>query len=201
MASVADETADEWYEVIERCAAVQSNDMAMFPSFVEFLKQLAARNPDIVLAYLKRGDALTSFLPAVLAGLAASSKPCIANSLMEDWTAREQHLAASARHLRLTRGASEDLLRKVAEKALTLKEPVAIIEVIAAIVANDAIALVDPILVPAVKYLTSIKDTRWSAGIGFMPEIMAFIAKISQPQCEVLLENLVLCRLLISTES
>jgi ppGpp synthetase/RelA/SpoT-type nucleotidyltranferase len=193
-AYVTDETADEWYEAIEQCAAVRSNDMAMFPSFVEFLKQVAARSPDMVLAYLKRGDALTGFLPAVLAGLAASSKPSVANDVMEDWTAREQHLAASARHLRLTKGASEDLLRKVGEKALTLKEPVAIIEVIAAIVANNAVALVDPILVPAVQYLTSIKDTRWIAGVWFMPELMAFIAKLSQPQCEVILDNLVLSR-------
>ena len=123
VASVTDETADEWYGMVERCAAVRSNDMAMFPSFVEFLKQLAARSPDIVLAYLNRGDALTGFLPAVLAGLAASSKPSIANDVMENWIAQEQHLAASARHLRLTKGASQDLLRKVGEKALALNEP------------------------------------------------------------------------------
>ena len=82
VASVTSDTADEWYGVIERCAAVRSNDMATFPSFAEFLKQLAACSPDIVLAYLKRGDALTGFLPAVLAGLAASSKPSIATDVM-----------------------------------------------------------------------------------------------------------------------
>jgi ppGpp synthetase/RelA/SpoT-type nucleotidyltranferase len=194
VASVTDETANEWYEVIEQCAAVRSNDMATFPSFAEFLKQLASRCPDIVLAYLKRGDALTGFLPAVLAGLAASSEPSIATDVMQEWTARGQHLAASARHLRLTKGASEDLLRKVGEKALTLREPVAIIEAIAAIAANDAVTLVDPIVVVGMQYLTSIKDSRWVAGVWFMPEFVAFISKLSQLQCEVLLDNLLFCR-------
>jgi hypothetical protein len=194
VASVTNDTADEWYEVIERCAAVRSNDMATFPSFAEFLKQLAARSPDIVLAYLKRGAALTAFLPAVLAGLAASSNPSIATDIMEEWIAQEQHLAAIARHVRLTKGASPDLLRKVGEKALALKEPVTIIEVIAAIVANDAVALVDLVLVPGIQYLTSVKDTRWVAGVWFMPELAAFISKFSEPQCQVLLDNLVLCR-------
>ena len=45
VASVTDETADEWYGLVERCAAVRSNDMATFPSFAQFLKQLAARAP------------------------------------------------------------------------------------------------------------------------------------------------------------
>jgi ppGpp synthetase/RelA/SpoT-type nucleotidyltranferase len=191
-ASVADETADEWYEVIEQCGAVRSNDMAMFLSLCEFLKQLAARRPDIVLAYLNRGEALTNFLPAVLAGL-ASSKPSVANDVMEDWTGRGLHLSASARHLRLTKSASEGPLRRIGEKALTLKDPIAIIEVIAAIIANNAVTLVDPLLLPGIQYLTSIKDTRWVTGVGFMPEFVTFISTLSQPQCEVLLNNLLLC--------
>jgi ppGpp synthetase/RelA/SpoT-type nucleotidyltranferase len=193
VASITKDKADEWYEVIKRCAAVRSNDMATFPSFAEFLKQLAASNPNIVLGYLKKGDALTGFLPAVLAGLTASSKPSIAIDVMDEWIAQKQHLAAIARHLRWTKG-KVDLLRNVGEEAVALKEPIAIIEVLAAIVANDAVALVDPILVPGIQHLTSIKDTRWVAGIWFMPELVAFISKLSERQCEVLLDNLVLCR-------
>lgn len=194
VASVTDETANDWYEVVKRCAAVRSNDMAMFLSFTEFLEQLAARKPDIVLAYLKRGDALAMFLPAVLAGLAASSKPFLATDLMEEWIAQEQHLAAIARHLRLTRGGAEDLLRKVGEKAIARKDSIAITEVIAAIVANDSVKLVNSILVAGIEHLTSTNDTRWVAGVWFMPELMAFISKLTQPQCEALLDNLVLCR-------
>jgi len=43
----------------------------MFPSFGEFLKQLAARSPDIMIGYLQKDEeALSNFLPGILAGLA-----------------------------------------------------------------------------------------------------------------------------------
>ncbi|MFN3855684.1 MAG: hypothetical protein ACK4M0_14930 [Phreatobacter sp.] len=191
--SVTGETADEWYEVIERCAAVRSNDMATFPSFAEFLKQLAARSPEIVLSYLERGDALAGFLPAVLGGLASSPKPSIALDVMEAWTAEGKHLAAIARHLRLTKDASPDLLRKVGEKTLDAKDPIAIIEIIAAVVANDQIDLADSIVVPGIRHLTAVGDTRWVSAIWFMPNLQAFVSKLSEGQCEAILENMTLC--------
>jgi hypothetical protein len=58
----------------------------MFPSFGEFLKQLAARSPDIMIGYLQKDEeALSNFLPGILAGLAESSRPEAAQSLMESW--------------------------------------------------------------------------------------------------------------------
>jgi hypothetical protein len=42
----------------------------MFPSFGEFLKQLAARSPDTMIGYLQKDEeALSNFLPGILAGL------------------------------------------------------------------------------------------------------------------------------------
>lgn len=193
VASVTNETADEWYAVIERCAAVRSNDMATFPSFVEFLKQLAARSPEIVLSYLKRGDSLAGFLPAVLGGLATSSKPSTASDVMEAWTAEGKHLAAIARHLGLTKNAYPDLLRKVGERALDAKDLIAIIEIIAAVVANNQIDLVDSIVVPSIRYFTEVCDTRWVSAIWFMPNLQAFIRRLSEAQCEAILENMTLC--------
>lgn len=193
VACVTRETADKWYEVIERCAAVRSNDMATFPSFAEFLKQLAARSPEIVLSYLKRGDSLAGFLPAVLGGLATSSKPSTASDVMEAWTAEGKHLAAIARHLRLTKNASPDLLRKVGERALDAKDLIAIIEIIAAVVANDQIDLVDSIIVPGIRHLTEVGDTRWVSAIWFMPNLQAFVSKLSEAQCEAILDNMTLC--------
>jgi ppGpp synthetase/RelA/SpoT-type nucleotidyltranferase len=86
VASVTADNADEWYGIIQLCTAVKSNDWATFPSLGEFLKQLAARSPKIVVGYLKRDEGLLrDFLPAVLAGFAESSKPDIARSLISDW--------------------------------------------------------------------------------------------------------------------
>jgi hypothetical protein len=192
VASVTNDTADEWYEEIRRCASVQSNDMATFPSFSEFLKQLAARSPTIMLNYLDKGDDLLGgFLPAILQGL-EQSEPKTARRLMEGWVEQGRHLAAIARHLRLTKGASADLVGKVGQKALDTKDLIAIIEIIAAVVANDAVDLVDSIVVPGIRHFTAVSDTRWVRAIWFMSELQAFVRKMSEGQSEVVLENLTL---------
>jgi ppGpp synthetase/RelA/SpoT-type nucleotidyltranferase len=194
VASVTTETADEWYGVIRRCASVQSNDGATFLNFGEFLKQLAARNPSIVFKYLEKGEgALTGFLPAVLQGLAQGKEAPAALTLMGRWVDAGLHLAAIARHLRLTPGAPSDLIRKVGEKALEAKDLIAVIEIIAAVVAHNAVDLVDPIVVPGIRLFTAYSDARWVQGIWFMSELGEFIANLSETQSEVVLENLTLC--------
>lgn len=193
VASITNSTADEWYEEIRRCASVRSNDMATFPSFAEFLKQLAARSPDIVFKYLdKEDDVLTGFLPAVLQGLSESNQSAAASKLIEQWTEQGRHLAAIARHLRLTKGASLELIRKVGLKAIDSKDPIAIIEAIAAVVTHKAVDLVDAIVIPGIRYLTATRDTRWVGAIWFMHELDEFLQKLSEEQSVVLLENLTL---------
>jgi hypothetical protein len=73
----------------------------MFPSFGEFLKQLAARSPDIMIGYLQKDEeALSNFLPGILAGLAESSRPEAAQSLMESWIDQGRHYMARRSPLR-----------------------------------------------------------------------------------------------------
>lgn len=194
VASVTNETADEWYNVVRRCASVQSNDMATFPSFCQFLEQLAARSPGIMLRYLDQGeDVLAAFLPAILRGLEQSEEPSSVFSLVGRWVEQGRHLAAIARHLRLTKEASADLIRKVGQKALDAKDLIATIEVIAAVVVNGMVELVDSVVMPGIGYFSEVGDTRWVRAISFMPELPAFIQKLSEAQCEAVLENLTLC--------
>jgi ppGpp synthetase/RelA/SpoT-type nucleotidyltranferase len=193
-ASVTSNTAEEWYDRIRRYTSVESNDMAVFPSFGEFLVQLSKRSPEIVFAYLDKGDdVLTPFLPAVLQGLNESNQATAALKLMERWIEQGQHLAAIARHLRLTKGASADLMRKTGQKALDAKDVIGVIEVIAAIVPNKAFDLVDPVVMPGLRLLTEQNDTRWVSAIWFMPELSEFLTHLSESQSETVLENLVLC--------
>jgi ppGpp synthetase/RelA/SpoT-type nucleotidyltranferase len=193
-ASVTSNTAEEWYQRIRRYASVKSNDMAMFRSFGEFLVQLSKRSPEIVFGYIDKGDdVLTPFLPAVLQGLNESNQATAALKLMERWIEQGQHLAAIARHLRLIKGAPEALMRKTGQKALDAKDVIAVIEVIAAIVANKAFDLVDPVFMPGLRLLTEQNDTRWVSAIWFMPELSEFLTHLSEPQSETVLENLVLC--------
>ena len=48
------DTQDDWYCLIERCAATKSNDMATFPIFGAFITRLAQVKPDIASRFFKR---------------------------------------------------------------------------------------------------------------------------------------------------
>lgn len=192
--SVTPETADVWLENIRRCAAVRSNDGATFLSFQEFLKQLSGKKPEIVLKYLEKDEnALTDFLPAVLQGLDQSEQTSAARQFMERWTDQGCHLRAIARHLQLTKDAPVDLIRKVGEKALDVKDFIALIEIIATIVKHNAVPLIDPIAVPAVQALTETANTRWVNAVWFLEELRTFLSTFSESQSQVLVNNLVLC--------
>ena len=192
-ASVSTENADEWFEVIEQCAAVKSNDAATFPTFGEFLKQLAARSPNIVVSYLRKHEAaLSNFIPAILEGLAQSDQPDIAVSFITAWIGQGRHLHAIAHYLRYATNTSEELVLRVGEKAIAQKDAIAAIGVIVAIVARKLTSLVDSILLPSVQMLTDLKDARWVNGCWFLPSLGPFVEGLSQEQSEALLTNMVL---------
>src|SRR5215510_9870262 len=63
--SLSDETENEWYATVERCAATKSNDMATFPLFGEFLVLLSKHKPEMAERFLLRAnDDVLNFLAA-----------------------------------------------------------------------------------------------------------------------------------------
>jgi hypothetical protein len=108
VASITRENAEEWYDIVKHCASVKSDDMATFPSFGEFLKQLAARSPDIAIGYLKEDDqVLNNFIPAILGGLAEGARPEEGLSLVTGWIDGGEHLA-----VKTTNGAATTPFRR-----------------------------------------------------------------------------------------
>lgn len=191
--SVTVANADEWYSVIELCAAVKSNDLATFPSFGEFLKQLAARSPAVVISYLEKNEELLSnFLSGILAGLAESAQPDVGVSLTIEWIDQGRHLHAIAHYLRFAENLPVDLMTKVGEKAIKRKDTVAVIGVIAAIIARQIMSLVETVFVPAIHMLTELKDARWVNEVWYLPKLGPFLEGLSEQQSDVLLANLVL---------
>jgi hypothetical protein len=194
-ASVTPENADEWYDITKLCLALQSNDLATFPSLGEFLKQLAARSPHIVVDWLKRDEGLLrDFLPALLAGFAESNKPDIAAKMISDWIEQGRHLAATAHYLRFAENTAIDLVVRVGEQAIKLKDAIAAIRVIAAIVARQLTSLVERTFLPMIRMLTELDDARWVDEIWFLPSLTAFFEALSEQQAEVVLAGLLLRR-------
>ncbi len=191
---VSDETADDWYRLIQRCAVTQSNDMATFPVFGEFLRQLAKAKPNFAFALARRDDAdVLTFLPAILAGLFESEARDKYSELLEDYLDRNAYLAAIARHCHSVKKDAAGTVKKVLDRAIAVDEVIGVSEcLIFAIEQHDpqGLPLVDNVFVPAIKYLISKRDTRWIRGAWYLPEGEKFFHELPSEYADLVLENL-----------
>jgi hypothetical protein len=95
VAEVDETNAGLWFAIIHRCAQTESNDLATFPSFGQFLQQLGQARPQIVLGFLdKIKGRLTAFLGTILSGLAQSDRRSDLDTKIREWLAEEKHFVA-----------------------------------------------------------------------------------------------------------
>ena len=195
VAEVSDANAEEWLRIIKRCAATRSNDLATFPTLIEFLKRLAANKPTIVLRYLEDArEDLVGFLPAFLEGLEQSSEQERTRVLVRRWIAEGRLLRQIARRLRLAREADPDDIRSLSARALEIQDVPAVIEIAVVVVARAELAgmpLVDDVFLPAMQFLTERKDPRWLNDAWFQRTSRNFFGRLTEQQARVVLSNLV----------
>jgi hypothetical protein len=191
---VSDETADDWYRLIQRCAATKSNDMATFPVFGEFLRQLSKAKPNFAFAFARRDDAdILTFLPVILTGLFESEARDTYAELLEDYLDRNAHLTAIARHCHLVKKDAAGTVKKVLDRAIAVDEVIAVSECLFFAIENhdpQGLPLVDNVFVPAIKYLISKRDGRWVRGAGYLPEREKFFHELPAEYADLVLENL-----------
>src|SRR5262249_7871673 len=150
--SVNTVNADEWYAIVRACASIKSNDGAMFPSFIEFLRQVAAGSPSVILNYLNRDETLLGpFMHAILEGLGRSERKADASDFMARWVAHGRYLSAMARYLRLAPELDRTLAKTVADKAVSVRDVPAIIEMIAVVADKQESSLVEEVFLPCIR--------------------------------------------------
>jgi ppGpp synthetase/RelA/SpoT-type nucleotidyltranferase len=193
--SITPQNTKEWLKLISRCAATKSSDWATFPIFGEFLRMLGQQKPQVALELLAADDAnILNFLPAILAGLAASSAKAEYAAAVQQYVTGGQQLGAVARHYQIAQNATVASLANVLEAAIKADDSIAVSECLVLAVskwANLGDGLIDSLFLPALDYLTSKKDCRWVRGAWFLPEAREFFGQLRPEQLAKVLENLV----------
>jgi len=116
---ISDATEDEWYKLILRCAATESDDLATFPVFSSFLAQLAKAKPETAIRFLRRADHyLARFLPTLLNGLSQSGAEDDYRALVKGYLSEGKHLWAIARHFQITATATPAEGKEILDKAV-----------------------------------------------------------------------------------
>ncbi|MGJ0425283.1 hypothetical protein [Methylocystis sp.] len=189
---VTTENENYWFDVLERCSATKSNDMATFPVFGQFIVSLAKKKPELADRFLAKASAdLLNFLPGFLNGLAESDNKEIYERYLEQELAAGEHLPSLARHLR-SAPAMPDFAAKVLAKAIDAKENEAVIECLVLCVeqvGNGKIADERTFFRSAMAYLTNQSDARWVRAVWFLPKANAFFNSLDKDDVDLLLEN------------
>jgi hypothetical protein len=165
VAQITDENAEEWFSVLQRCAQTESNDLATFPSFGEFLEKLSKSKPSIVMGYLDRLEGrLANFLPGMLSGLEQSELSKDARTRVRRWIEHKIYLQQIIHHLRFTTEFDAQLLQDALKAAIEIGDNGAVVMAVAAAHARHGDVeggLIDRILMPALAFLGSAADERW----------------------------------------
>lgn len=192
---INDQIGAEWLEVIKRCAATQSSDMATFPTFIGFLTRLAKARPEVVSGYLADiPEDLSRFLPAILEGLEQTEQASAAKALMQGWISEGRYLLPIGRHLRLAAASHPNLIRSLADRAAEAGDVAAIVEAVAVIVARSEFVrtpIVDEVFVPCLRILTERGDMRWVDEAWFQTTALTFFSSLNESQAQAVLDNMV----------
>jgi ppGpp synthetase/RelA/SpoT-type nucleotidyltranferase len=192
--SLSDETENEWYKTIERCAATKSNDSATFPLFGEFLVLLAKHKPKMAERFLlQANDDVLDFLPAFLKGLYDSGDRAIYDRTVTRYLDAGTHLNALARQWRFSAVEDETRIKAILDKSIAREDDIAVRECMVAVItrhSEDAKWLIANCFEPGLRYLTARNEAGWIHDAWFAREAKTFFAQLSAGTAELVLDNL-----------
>lgn len=197
---IADEDLDVWRRRILTFAKTESNDLATFLVFYEFLTEVASFHPTFALDLLiKDSDQLSNFLIPILRGLWDGEKRDELLPLIQRWVreARPEEptfLYACAKLFLSTKHVDIELLGQLLEKATELKDVLVLRQVVSVAIARSAMNEVrgelKALFLRALSRLTELKDANWVRDIWFRKEAKEIVAELSQKERSEVLKNL-----------
>ena len=194
---VTPQTAGLWLERIRRCATTESNDMATFPSFGQFLGALGRSHPELMVGFLEQADeGMARFLTPMLSGLVGTSTWPRAEATVAGWVRQRRFLSEVAWSLCSVSALSDSLLGEVLKAAIDTGDDEAVVNLLAAASARyDATpenALKD-LALAGIRHLGPRGDLRWVGALtmGSRPEKSPLLLSLEEGEARELLEHLV----------
>ncbi|MER8727645.1 MULTISPECIES: hypothetical protein [unclassified Mesorhizobium] len=163
--------------------------MATFLGLQEFIKKLAAAQPDILLDWMPRlNDRLANWLPGMLQGLSDAGHGAAVNPRIETWGRRQASLVDHL-DLQFAEAFRFDLLATITAKGLAAKDD-QVLQNVAVAAARQSTkhpdGLFDAIFLPAVQSLSSRGLFGWVGGM-FNWDQLGLLKGLSAEQVEPLL--------------
>ena len=192
-ASINAENEQDWLAVIKQIASIESNDLATFPPFGNFLTQVGRLNPQFAARVLADpSEQIGRFSTAILAGLRESGDAKIYEAEIEHALMMPSRLAPLVFYLRRGKAGHTNLARRVLSRALELKDRFAIIECLyMAIETPNAVPPNGEFFEPALRYLNEVHEFRWLNFAWAIPDAKAFFNSLSKEEAALFIPALI----------
>ena len=197
---IADDGFEVWRRRILTFAKTESNDLATFPVFYEFLAEVAGAYPDFALSLLvKDSDALSGFLIPILRGLWNGERRDELLPLMQGWVRQAQpketaFLYAFAKLFLSTKDVDIQFLGQLLEKATELKDAFVLRQVASVAIARyeskELRSELKALFLRTLSHFTELADANWVREIWFRKEAKDMVASFSPVERSEVLRNL-----------
>lgn len=199
-ARIPDDGFDVWKQRVLTFAQTESNDMATFPVFYEFLAEVASSYPDFALELLfNESDRLSAFLIPILRGVWEGDRRAELLPLMTRWigdasSEAKSPLYACAKLFLSTKTVDLELLERIAGKAIQLNDAYVLRQVASVCIArsNDG-GQKEPLknlFLLVLRALTTLGDARWVSEIWYRKEAKESVALLTPEERQEVLKNL-----------
>lgn len=186
--------ANDWFELIARCAETKSNDLATFPIFGEFIRKLAERKPEVAKNFLARAsDELRMFLPSFLNGLSLSNRCDIYERILDSELKSTRNLQGMVHHFRYSNVKKPEYATRLLKRAIEKDNRMAVIECLPFAIEHygtEKISDVDMFLRDALNFLNDRKDASWVSGAWFLGKTTKFYEELTPDRTVQILQNL-----------
>ncbi len=196
--SINIENWPEWRDRILKFVNTESDDLATFPNFFNFLQQFAERSPDLAFSLLTKNlDEIELFTIPLLKGLWKGPLKSDLRALMLEWIATDQQLIAVTKLFISNENLDKEFLQILLDKGakdanrdiLTL-----IVEVAVSNYADGGKDLIPEFFLPAVESLTRIGFSDWINVLWYRKERGEILHHLGKEGREIVLSGLLLVK-------
>lgn len=188
------ESYEEWRERIIRYARIESNDLATFPYFGQFLRHFAKTSPALAMQLLSdASEELQGFVTSILCGVVETDRKDDLYQLIEKWCHEGRHLVSLARFFEFSPEVNEEVFEKILNRAMAEGDTAVLNQIVASVSAQygeDRKDLVERFFIPALQKLTERHDSGWLFGFWFRKERGPILAGMDPDGHKAVLDNL-----------
>lgn len=166
------------------------NDGATFFSFLFFIKLLSNSHPQLLLMATRKPDEMSRIISYLMQGLYSSSLRNDAETLIKIFSAEGRFLSECLHVFVAVESFDMGIVESLLSSAIRNNDVYAVSYAILAAFRNEELNAIQSIIIPALDYLTTIKNTSWINQAYGYKQLDLFFSKNNSSLLEAILRNL-----------